>query len=283
MTVAELLAAVRRLLRAGEALNARFADELSRVLRQAERRMLPVLIDALNDRGSARAFEAARLVAIRDGLREALTAGGYDELILDYTGTRLEAVAKRVAATVRVDAEFVPDVAQMVRALQGVLRLDLLSQGDEITRTVMRAVMRNVIGGVDTNTAIADLAKQLDLTYAQTRTLYDTSVSTYQRQVAAAQSPDDGAAAYVYTGPVDGKMRPFCRDLVGRVLTRDAIDDLDNGQTANVYLTGGGYNCRHMWTWTAGISELDALADTGMRVPEVQHALRFVTKVKRAA
>jgi len=283
MTIAALLAAVKRLLRTSETIHARFARDLSRVLREAERRMIPVLVDALNSPSVTRTFDAEVLIAAREQLRLALTEAGYDALVADATGTRLDALIAKVQATARVEAAFLPDVRQGVMALQRVMHLDLLSQGDEVARQVWRAVMRSVIGQVPTTDAVQDLGAALDISQAQTRTLFDTNVSVFQRQVSALQAPDSTEATYLYTGPVDGLMRPFCRDLVGQVLTRQAIQLLDNGQLGNVYLTGGGYNCRHLWTWTAGIAELETMADTGQRVPEVKQTLRFITNVKRAA
>lgn len=58
-----------------------------------------------------------------------------------------------------------------------------------------------------------------------------------------------GLDHYRYSGPDDAVTRPFCRRLVGRVLSRDEIDRLDNGQTGqgSVIVTCGGYNCRHRW------------------------------------
>ena len=53
--------------------------------------------------------------------------------------------------------------------------------------------------------------------------------------------------AYVYLGPDDNLTRPFCDSLVERRLLREQIDQLDNDQIADVWITRGGYNCRHGW------------------------------------
>jgi hypothetical protein len=56
---------------------------------------------------------------------------------------------------------------------------------------------------------------------------------------------------YRFEGPDDKLTRPFCDHLLDRTkktgLTRAEIDKLDNGQLPNVFVTGGGYNCRHQW------------------------------------
>jgi hypothetical protein len=56
---------------------------------------------------------------------------------------------------------------------------------------------------------------------------------------------------YRYEGPDDKLTRPFCDHILDRTkkqgLTRAEIDKLNNGQLPNVFVTGGGYNCRHQW------------------------------------
>jgi hypothetical protein len=59
---------------------------------------------------------------------------------------------------------------------------------------------------------------------------------------------------FVYDGPsaADPKIRPFCAALMsqaerGKVWTRAEINELDNGMLPNVFVTCGGFNCRHQW------------------------------------
>jgi hypothetical protein len=79
---------------------------------------------------------------------------------------------------------------------------------------------------------------------------------------------------FVYVGPFDKKNREFCEERVGKVFSRTEIDAMDNGQLPDVFITGGGYNCRHTWKRVSILDdELRALAGTGKRVPEIE-ALR---------
>lgn len=50
-----------------------------------------------------------------------------------------------------------------------------------------------------------------------------------------------------YTGPLDGKTRPFCSKLVGKAFDSAQVSRLNNAQVGNPLETGGGYNCRHVW------------------------------------
>jgi hypothetical protein len=53
---------------------------------------------------------------------------------------------------------------------------------------------------------------------------------------------------YLYTGPLDGLTRPFCKALIGKVVTSEQMRKLNNGQGLNVMTSCGGYNCRHTWS-----------------------------------
>jgi len=111
----------------------------------------------------------------------------------------------------------------------------------------------------------------LDIELHEARTFYDTTVNIFARQVEALKSSDEDVFAYM--GPADIKTRPFCHARVGKVYTKPEIEAMDNGQLPNVFLTGGGYNCRHVFQSVSKISELRDLVGTGKRIPEVEAQL----------
>ena len=57
--------------------------------------------------------------------------------------------------------------------------------------------------------------------------------------------------------------RPFCERLLksDRTYTREEIDRMNNGQIPNVFVTCGGFSCRHQWV-------LSALAPAKEEAPE---------------
>ena len=74
-------------------------------------------------------------------------------------------------------------------------------------------------------------------------------ISEFGRSVQAINADQAGIDLFMYVGPKDGITRPFCRKLVGKVLSKSQINKLNNGQGAGPVLTsGGGYNCRHSWS-----------------------------------
>jgi hypothetical protein len=119
---------------------------------------------------------------------------------------------------------------------------------------------------------VAALAQAIERSRAQAQTLFDTSTSIAGRQIVAAEAQAPGTV-FLYVGPVDGVVRPFCLEQLGMVHSREGIDELDNGQLPNVFLTGGGYNCRHSWMAVSD-PDLIALADTGQRAPGFDERVR---------
>ena len=222
-----------------------FARELASIWRQTERRLIGWLQEATSTGRPTAVLRATQGIQAREAMRRVLRDAGYDTLVLEATDaplTRLsEAVLVREASV--LGAAF-PSRIEALKALQ---TLDLLEEGDHIARQLWKALVRGLLGGESAREIMADLLPLLDLTEAQVATLYDTSVSIFGRQVEALQAGQDPATPFLYAGPDDPLTREFCIKRVGHVYTRQEIDDMDNGQLNNVFLTGGGYNCRHVW------------------------------------
>ena len=77
------------------------------------------------------------------------------------------------------------------------------------------------------------------------QTIINTQIASFNRSVTAVAAENAGIERFRYVGPKPD--RPFCEPLIGKVFTREEIDQMDNGQTADVLRTAGGYNCRHQW------------------------------------
>jgi hypothetical protein len=95
-----------------------------------------------------------------------------------------------------------------------------------------------------TAAAVGDLQ---DMTPSQVETHVGTAVSSIDRAITAQLTTDDDAIVYLYVGPLDEVVRKSCQWIVSKWATKEQIARLDNGQTPNVLITGGGWNCRHSW------------------------------------
>lgn len=110
--------------------------------------------------------------------------------------------------------------------------------------------------------SVKDLTRQLQDSWAtsvaESSNLADTSIATFYRtitdkgyQVIEADLPGF-EIRYNYEGPLDKLNRPFCLKLEklsrqGKTWTREMINKMNNGQLPNVFLTCGGFRCRHQW------------------------------------
>ena len=113
----------------------------------------------------------------------------------------------------------------------------------------------------------------------------ETAASVLSRIAITSSATGRDHETFLYSGPIDGRLRPFCLERVGRVFSRKAIDAMDNGRLPNVYLTCGGHRCRHTWLPIPHGDKYEELADTGQfvepgyaedvaRVPEARSRLR---------
>lgn len=264
--MSDITRAADRLAAEADRLSAAFARDLAAVWSDVERRVRTLISD---DTPPAR--------RLRSAIRKSFEQAGFDRLAEAALDGPLDAITERVLA-VRAAGGTGTALANAavlrLDALRAIYLDDLLQEGDVVTRAVNQAVLRGTFGNKPVRKLVDDVARQLDLADGRVRTLYDTSVSIYGRQVEAVAAGDDPETRFAFIGPVDRKTRDFCKQHVGKVYTRAEIDALDNGQIDNVFLTGGGYNCRHVWTEIAKSSELWDLAGTDGRVPELAEDLR---------
>lgn len=193
----------------------------------------------------------------------ALNEEGYPELVEQYRKSfsgqlpflqeMLTAIAKQVGLTTEPVVNFSPTDLKVLN------RIELATGGklDRIFAGAASIAMDRVlfsIAGLPFEQLVATLADQMGSTVATARTWADTAVSSWYRTAASMtfeeiQAATPAALQYRYSGPEDLKTRPFCEDLLsaGKTYTREDIDKMDNGQLPNVFVTCGGYNCRHIF------------------------------------
>lgn len=277
---ARLLSQADRLVRLQDTLSRSFARELAATLRDLERQ---IRVWALQQDATGQ-ISAARAAVLRDNLRTLLRGAGYDRLIDDASA----AATDRVLATLTgrdvaaVQAFVTRDFTRIEALRTGFLRAVVPSE-DEILAPLWRTVVYSLYSGRSRKALIDDLAAVIDKTEAQTATLYDTAVSAFTRQVQLLQTDDSPDALILYAGPADVRLRPFCRERVGKVFTRREMRAWDNGQLPNAEITLGGYNCRHVAMAVPAESPLAALYGTGERVPSVADALKGLPRGRQKA
>ena len=272
-----LLTEADKLARIADSVSGAYATELARVLRDLERELRRLALDALN--GSQTALgRAVRAAKLRKEVQKALETAGYGRLAVTTTARSLERLIAQVEALRGAAklAAFTTTDQTRILALKELAKIDLLGEGADMAHALWRTLAQSLYAQRKPADLLDDLQTAMDLEEARARTLFDTTVSVFTRQVEMMKSNGEPDEPFAYVGPVDMKIRPFCRAHVGRVYTRAEIDDMDNGQIPNVFLTGGGYNCRHVWQAVSKFSELRDLTGTTERIPEVADALARV-------
>lgn len=74
-------------------------------------------------------------------------------------------------------------------------------------------------------------------------------IAEMNRSLTAISAEAAGLEYFYYSGPKDAITRPFCRKLIGKVVSSNDMKNLNNGLTgSSALMQGGGYNCRHSWT-----------------------------------
>ncbi len=230
-----------------DALTESFAEELVEVvtlLTARIRTLMRRLETGQDGRIAATMLNLQQALRLRSDLLTVLREAGYGSLVLRAVDEPLDRLAAQILRGMNPIAAF--DVDALV-ALKEIRLAELLQVGEDIAVRLWRTVVDGVVGARPVLDLIEDVADMLDISTRQARTVYDTAVSTYSRQVGQLGSTGEADELFYYVGPNDDKTREFCQERIGKVFTRAEIEVMDNGQLPDVMLTGGGYNCRHQF------------------------------------
>lgn len=255
-------------------------------LRRVYRRLTALLRAALAEwdtdtlgRTITTAANLARVLALRRKARQLVRQAGFDDAALTAIADPLDSLAASVLRGRQVGTSLGPNIAETLDAWKTLRLADLLALGDDVARVIQRVVLDGTLGLRSVDALIADVAEALDVSQRQARTIYDTMVSVFSRQVEQLTSTGEPDELFVYVGPVDSVMREFCAEWVGKVRTRAFWVTLDNGTKTlpNVLLHAGGWNCRHVLKRVSILDdELIAIAGTDQRAPGIDVALQAV-------
>lgn len=117
-------------------------------------------------------------------------------------------------------------------------------------RDTLRRMIRESVGGdMSSENLIARLAGENDKLATYAETIGNTSMNAVSQDYNTISARSAGLKHALYAGNILPATRDFCRELVGKVLTIEAIRKLQNGQIEPVLTYCGGYNCRHRWVW----------------------------------
>lgn len=244
-----------------DALLANFERELNSVLYSALARTQARLQAGLSitDGRIDRTAKNSRFMRRVDSiLIEEMDRSGYgllvDELVAQFPGQLpfFNEIVARLSESMRkpLTVQFGKQDIAVFQA-QGELAADGLAAVIEAAaaRTKQRIMMS--VGGLQFKDLVTTLADSFGRSIPEAVGLAETAQATYYRVIAdrgyrIIEADNPGLKVrYKYEGPKDKLTRPFCRKIVNKSFTRAQIDRMDNGQLDNVFLTAGGYRCRH--------------------------------------
>lgn len=234
----------------------------------AVRRRIVVLTDALDAEQGRLQSTAVNLGAARkiaSELQRELAARGVGDLIqgaVDDMGDLAKYRGIGQTTVRRVEAATAWSAGNL-EAFRTLKLAELADIPDTVVRQVERVILNGIVSAQSRSTLINELTDLLDTSLPKATTLYDTALSEYSRLVVTATARGTSDEAFLFDGPIDAKLRPFCAERVGKVFTRAEIDAMDNGQLPNTLISGGGYNCRHTWIPLDEQDTLNAKANTG--------------------
>ena len=249
---------------------ANFQGELDGMVAAASARVSGLLRARLaldGDRLARTAGNQAVLRNIDTMFMDAMSRAGFDHLRAEFVAqfpgqyTYFEQIIEQISATLKR-----PLVAVLTNADEAVLSSFQLSASDGLSAVVegvaaaaKRKAMLSV-GALKFGDLVDTIATTFTRATGEATTLGATSTSMFFRTMtsqafgAIERTAPKGAVRYQYDGPKDKLTRPYCERMLARSrrapLTRAQIEQTDNGQLPNPFLTCGGYNCRHQWIIT---------------------------------
>lgn len=202
---------------------------------------------------SGRFVDDSRAVARLNGLFRRFGDGEGASLLIEQHVDAVQRSLGRVIDQIdlgfaRLGSKPLEDDRLVLSALVRSSYLERLSDLGRYHHNLTRdAILRSVLGRRSPTELRNEFRRLSDKSTNEADRIHHDALIGFSRSVNAERAAQHGFEWFQYMGPNDGATRPFCRKYVDRVLTREEIDALDNGQIGPVIHTGGGYRCRHHW------------------------------------
>ncbi len=252
-----------------EAIAAQLEKNLSELMDKAGKFLQNYLAESLSVAKTGAVLSTAGnlklLSKLDDQLWKFLQSNGYEDIVKRYTDTfngqyvAFEDVLKAIndkllwpLPTPSIDPKGLQLKAAQIQ--QSALIDSVVEQAlSQAKRTSLERV-----GAITPKQLAEAIQPQLNKSLAQAQAVADTGLSSFYRAVTdkGYQIIEDDLPGfkirYQYEGPLDVLTRPFCTKLQrqsneNKTWTRAQINAMDNGQLPNVWMTAGGYRCRHQW------------------------------------
>lgn len=241
-----------------------FVSELQGTLHSAQSNLTATLLYRLSiDNGVIGRTSANRRVLgqVDRMFAASMMRSGYEQLVQEFVGSFngqfrfMDEILQDLSAAMKRPLQISKQTMSTAAAFQGNAAIALEGIADTVATKAARQTLFSV-GGLRFKDLTGLMADAFALTVPQSTTLASTLQTSFFRTIADSEfheiekSQPKGAPLlrYIYDGPKDKLNRPFCKQRVGKSYTRKQIDAMRNGMIPNVWVTGGGYRCRHQFT-----------------------------------
>lgn len=233
-----------------------FSRQVSAQLPEIIGNLLDLIEEYLRNGGEAMSLGELSSVAAFNDLLEMIDASGLGALSEDMRRKLLD-LSEGVSDGLRLGGLKTGQLTFDASALEALIDYKVRSVVETIAAPMARefqdAWAASTFTGKPIREAMAEAAALItDKTPKQAETIVGTAFNAIDRSVTAGTvDATDDDIVYLYVGPSasdgDKITRPTCKHIVNKYFTRAQIAQLENGQIPDVFLHGGGWNCRHSW------------------------------------
>jgi hypothetical protein len=123
--------------------------------------------------------------------------------------------------------------------------------GKQATSEIYNGIYNSLLTDTSLSDSLVNIRNAIDKSNLQkyAGTYANTAYMEFNRSVSNIMSNQTGWNTYQFVGPIDAKIsHDFCLRLpVGRIVTKTQIDQYSKEYGFDVFVKGGGWNCRHKW------------------------------------
>ena len=247
-----------------------FQDRLQIMVEEAVAKLQKEYAEQLRLSADSRVLQTAKNVRLLSSMderfREHLNNAGYQKLLENYTrsfdgqfthfGNIIDFINDNLVRPLPEVNFGTTDLAEFEAAK--------ITAGETLKETINKVASNAKqqallgVGAMDVDELGKIIQQRMGRGVMESANLAETAVSSYYRMVTdrgfqiIEEDLPSFKIRYTYEGPLDKLNRPFCLKVEqqarnGKTWTRTQINQMDNKQLPNVFVTGGGYRCRHQW------------------------------------
>lgn len=153
------------------------------------------------------------------------------------------------------DMDIIADITEeTLRSLTNFSRSTFAEHLGQMGNIIKKEIVKGAIAGSTEKGIFDAIQQQAGLSNRQMQSLVRTGLNDYSRSVRKVmidRLPKE--TKLIYSGPIDDRTRDFCLEMWGAgELTRDQVKSRFG---SSVFVSAGGYNCRHRWVPTAATTK----------------------------